>query len=171
MFMCFVSLFGGWQPTLLEDEWRAQILVLLGRSTTWPERPGLDPQRPFIIGVLGPYSFEDHLKGLVRGLVIRNRPVKVNSIRRLDPAALTECDILYISDNEEERLSPILKILKGAPVLVVGGKTGYAFRGVMLNFPNKNGVIAPEVNLKALREARLEIHPAFLAKAKVQVVE
>lgn len=172
MFLCAASLSGsGQQTSMPESEYRAKILTLLGRSTTWPERPGLDTKRPLVIGVLGVHPFEDQLDKLVQGLAIQNRRVTVRYMRRLDPPRLVECDILYLCESEDERLSSILKMLKGNPILVVGGTSGYAFRGVMLNLFIKDGVFSPEVNLKALREAGIEIHPTFLAKAKVKVVE
>ncbi len=171
IFLAFASLGAAQPQSLLEGEARAKVVAMLGKFVTWPGRSDLDPMRPFVIGVLGSHPFEDFLDRQIQGLSIRNRKVTVLYLRRPDPVRLQACDMLYICESEEDRLGTILKSLQGYAVLVVGGTAGFAGRGVMLNLPIRDGYLKPEVNLKAVREARLEIHPAFLAKAQAKIVE
>jgi hypothetical protein len=154
-----------------EYQAKATILRAVGNYTRWPEGAATDPSKPFIIGILGSSPFGHHLEEQLRDQQVRGRRISLLTMRTLNVHEVTKCDLLFICESESERLAEILETCKNRPILTLGDTPGYGRRRVMLNITFDSQLLGLEVNLKAIRDAGLEVSSPFLKIARAKVVE
>lgn len=143
---------------LPEYQTKAKLIRNLMSYVQWPQEQG----RPLVLGVMGVSPFENYLNDLSKG---RGTQIRLMFFRSLK--GLEGCDAVFICDSEADRLPEILRALQGRPILTLGDSSGFARRGVMINLRVADERIALEVNLRAARQAGLEISSAVLSRSKV----
>jgi len=156
-----------------EFELKARVLSVIGNYVVWPKPAALDPARPFIIAVIGESPMARDLKKILSEKTVQNRKVTLVFLPRFRENALNECDLLFLCSSEMENLPKILSYFKGRPTLTIADTPDFARRGVMINLLVQEGNLGLEVNLKAVRQAGLEVSASFLAlpKEKTRLVE
>lgn len=142
---------------------KALCLGALADYVTWPGSQ--DRSKPLVVGILGTSRFERHLEVLYATKPIKGRKVELTYLS--SPVGLNRCHILFICDSESERLSNILRLLRGRPVLTIGDTPDFAHRGVMINLVMVNERIQFEVNLNAAKASGMEISSHVLKLAKL----
>jgi hypothetical protein len=144
-------------------EYQAKIVLMdkLTRFVDWPA--GGDPQRAFVLAVLGRTPFGDELDSYFAARPLKNRPVSVRYLHQL--SELGECDLLFICASEKPRLGAILEHVKGRPILTVADTEGFAQAGVMVGLVRSGARIGFEVNLAPTRASGLRMAPGFLQLA------
>lgn len=154
-----------------EYQVKAKLLLVLGNYVVWPQAAPGKPAPPLVLGVLGSSPIQGYLEELAHWT--RGRPVQIRSLDFNKPATIGECNMLFICQTESERLPRLLALCKGRPIFTVADSAGFGRRGVMLNLLLDGGSMQLEVNLKAIREAGLEISSVLLAlpKDKARIVE
>jgi hypothetical protein len=75
---------------------------------------------------------------------------------------LNTCHVLYIGEQEQRRLIPIIKSLGNAPVLTISDIPGFAERGGGIGLLNRNDRVLFEVNLASTRKAELRLSSQML---------
>ncbi len=120
----------------------------------------LDSAQVYRIGVVGKNPFEQFLTQVYASQTVKKARVKVVFPRT--PEEAQECQMLFISRSEADRLEEILGWVKSRPVVTVGDTRGYAQRGVMVNFILEKDLVNWEVNLGSLRKSSLVMDPTFL---------
>ncbi len=148
-----------------EYQVKAVFLSKFGSFVTWPESVFSDAKAPIVIGILGSDPFGPLLEEAIRGVEIKGRPLTIRKIERVEEAAV--CQILYIREQERERLSQILAALKNRPVLTVGETEQFTRRGGILNFTLVEGRVRIEINPDEAHRAGLKIDSKLLSVATV----
>jgi hypothetical protein len=146
------------QDRLPEYLLKARVLRSLLDFVTWPQ-PAAGEQT--LVTVLGISPFETNLENAFTSPHGAFRAV--NYARRLHTVGDTR--ILIICESEAQILPQILEQVKGKPVLTVSDTPGFAHRGVMINLMVKQKQMAMEVNLGALRSAKLQLSSHVLKMA------
>ncbi len=149
---------GPQEPRRPEYQTKAQLIRNLMSYVHWPGEAG----RTLVLGILGASPFEGYLNDLPKG---RGVPIRLVFFRTLQ--GLEGCDAVFICDSEADRLPDILRAAQGRSILTLGDTPGFARRGVMINLVLTDERVGLEVNLRAAREAGLEISSAVLSRAKV----
>jgi len=152
------------KPTEYEVE--AAYLFNFGKFVAWPAAAQPADSR-FLICVLGTDPFGPVLDRTISGETVRGRPVQTMRITRPQDAA--GCSILYISGSESGRLSKILSVIQGAPVLTVSDLPDFVEQGGMIQFVLHDGRVRFEVNLAPAQRNGLAMSSELL-KVAVQVV-
>jgi hypothetical protein len=75
---------------------------------------------------------------------------------------LNTCHVLYIGEQEQRRLIPIIKSLGAAPVLTISDIPGFAERGGSIGLLSRNDRMLFEVNLASTRKAELRLSGQML---------
>jgi len=75
---------------------------------------------------------------------------------------LNTCHVLYIGEQEQRRLIPIIKSLGNAPVLTISDIPGFAERGGGIGLLNHNDKVLFEVNLASTKKAELRLSSQML---------
>jgi hypothetical protein len=79
-----------------------------------------------------------------------------------DSKVWNSCRVLYIGENEQRRLVPVLKSLGNAPVLTISDIQGFAERGGGIGLLYRNDKMLFEVNLASTRKAGLRLSSQML---------
>jgi len=147
-----------------ETEVEAAYLYNFGKFVSWPPEQA---SGAFAICVLGKDPFGEILDSTVAGESINARKVVIERIASVREAAA--CQVLFVSDHEEEHLKAILSSVKTAGVLTVSDIPHFADRGGMIELVEQGGRIRFEVNLTAAQESRLSLSSELL-KVAVRVI-
>jgi hypothetical protein len=75
---------------------------------------------------------------------------------------LGSCHVLYIGEQEQRRVAPVLKSLRDAPVLTISDIPGFAERGGGIGLLTRNNKMLFEVNLASTRNAGLRLSSQML---------
>ena len=150
-------------PTTPEVE--AVFLFNFSQFVEWPAQVFPEPGSPIVIGVLGSDPFGATLDEVVRGEVVKGRPLVVRRFQRVEQ--LTDTQILFISRSERTRLRPILATLKGRNILTVSDLEDFANDGGIICFVLMDNKIRLRVNLQAAKEAGLTLSSKLLRPAQI----
>ena len=144
-----------------EYQIKAAFLYNFARLVDWPRAPA----GPVVIAILGQDPFGEVLDRAINGKTIGGRPLIVR--RQLRTAELKDCRILFVASSEKKRVAPILSGLRGAAVLTIGEFEGFLEQGGGVNFTVENDRVRFDVNLRAAREAGLQISARLLNLARL----
>lgn len=143
---------------------RTAFLYNLARMVEWPSDKLANANTPFIFCLFGEDFFGDMLDSL------KNKTVKNRSLflkRNVSLKELGQCQLLFISRSESERLSNILPYVENLPVLTVSDVSGFVEQGGIVNLPTQGTRIQIEVNLQAAKKAGLIISSRLLSVARI----
>jgi hypothetical protein len=96
---------------------------------------------------------------------LEGRKVGANTIQIIPHngnESLKTCHVLFIGEQEQRRLVPIIKSLGDAPVLTISDIPGFAERGGSIGLLNRNDKMLFEVNLASTRKAELRLSGQML---------
>jgi hypothetical protein len=148
-----------------EYEVKAIFLFNFTQFVEWPPDAFARVNTPLVIGVLGDDPFGAYLDETVRGETANGRPLIVTHYRRVQE--IGDCQVLFISRSETDRLEQILASLVGKPVLTVGDVEGFAGRGGMIDLATVVGKTQLRINLQAAMAAQLTLSSKLLRPAKI----
>jgi hypothetical protein len=144
---------------------KAVFLFNFAQFVDWPSEAFPDPQTPLVIGILGEDPFGGFLDQTVGDERLGGRPFQVRRYRSVDE--IKTCHILFISRPEGDRPEAILAALKNRPILTVSDADGFAERGGMIRFVTDRNRIRLQINLEAVRAARVTISSKLLRVAEI----
>ncbi|ELR71124.1 putative transmembrane protein [Fulvivirga imtechensis AK7] len=147
---------------------KAVFLYNFTQFVKWPQQVFRNENTAFRIGVLGHDPFGDILDEVVKGEVIHGHPLEVVRYSRLEEV---DCHILYISENNRDRLKHILSKLKDKNVLTVSDIGGFAKAGGMIEFVERDKKIQLRINQVPFKNAQLEISAKLLRLAEVVSID
>ncbi|MEJ0087906.1 MAG: YfiR family protein [Pseudomonadota bacterium] len=155
---------GGWAAPS-EYQVKAVFLYNFSRFVEWPASAFAGPDAPFVVGVFGHDPFGRDLDEVVRGETAAGRPLVVRRVQTAAEAAA--CQILFIHQSEDKRLSEVIDALDHHSTLTVSDVDGTAQRGVMIRLVTDKGRVRMRVNVESARAAQLTISSNLLRSAEI----
>jgi hypothetical protein len=155
---------GAAPPASAEYQQKAGFTIRFLHFVEWPAQAVAESQA-LILGVLGSNPFDDALQQHARGQRVGQRTIEVRQLKALGDAL--QCHAVFISRSETNRLSEILTLLEGKPILTIGDTEGFAERGVIINMFLEDSRVRFEINQAAAAKAHLQISSKLLRLAKV----
>lgn len=146
-----------------EYEAKAHFLRNFASLTKWPTGSFPDKTSPFKIGILGTDPFGKDISK-IEGMLVHDRPIAIRRSLRADD--LKNCQIVFVASSEKNNLVRILEAFRGTSVMTVGDTTGFGESGTAFNFYPYGRKIRFEVNLKALKRAKLDVDAQVLELGK-----
>ena len=163
----FVCAAGAWllccaasAADLSEYEVKAAFIYNFAKFTEWPSAPA---DRPLKFCVLGSDPFGAALDPL-SGRTAQGRPISVE--RGIDLAEADACALLFVHDGAPKARDSALGKLAGLQVLTVGDQPGFALAGGMIELLMVDNRVQFEVNLTAVKSAKLKISAQLLKLAR-----
>jgi hypothetical protein len=153
------------QQKASEYQVKAAYLYNFGRFVEWPAKGTTAQTNSFTICVLGRDPFGHALDATLAGETIGNQSVAARRISSLQMSA--DCQILFISSSEANRLNKIIEALDKSAVLTVSDIPQFSQRRGMIQFVSEENRIRFEVNLDATQRAGLTISSDLLKVATV----
>ena len=149
-------------PALLRTpaEVKSYYLINFARFVEWPSSAFLAPESPLHIGILGRDVLGSALQAY-EGQTIKGHRIKI--VRSRDLRDLTGCQVLYLSESEEDDLIQLFRTLKSKPILTFGETEGFLMYGGMVRFSTEEGKIKIRVNRRATETAQLKVSSRLLA--------
>jgi thiamine pyrophosphokinase len=149
-----------------EYEVKAVYLEKFTRFIEWPIGTSIsDTSRPFVLGVLGDNPFDHILEAVYKKYKIKNKNVTIKYFST--PERITECNLLYISESEKEKLNSILAKINNKPILTVSDSDGFAEKGIHINLYVKNNKLHYEINESTLIKSGFSAWAQLLSSAKI----
>lgn len=151
--------------TVAEYNIKAVFLFNFTRFVEWPSNTLPNPDDPFVIGILGDDPFHSYIDETVAGEKVRGHSIVVRRYQSVND--IKDCQIVFISSNEVEKLPEILPALSGKNILTVSDIKNFAATGGMVGFYAKDNKIKMQVNVLASKNADLSISSKLLQVADI----
>ncbi len=148
-----------------EYQVEAAYLYNFGRFVEWPAKGTTTKSDAFTICVLGEDPFGQALDATFAGATIENKSVVARRIS--SPNDSTDCQILFLSSSEANRLNKIIESLNKTAILTVSDMPQFSKRGGMIQFVLEGSRVRFEVNLSATQKAGLTLSSELLKVATV----
>lgn len=149
----------------VEYQVKAAFLFSFAKFVEWPAEAFLNEKTPITLCVFGHDPFGGALDEIVRGEAINHREVLVRRINELP--GLNSCQLIFVGNREDKRLSELLNSLRGASVLLVGETEGDAEAGMVIQFFSEGNQLRFAVNVDAMQRTKLSVSSKLLALAKI----
>lgn len=153
------------EKTLTLEQLKAAFIYNFSLFVEWPPHAFEDEHTPIIIGILGDDPFGESLDNALKGKLLKERSYHIKRSKWISDIA--DSHILYISPSAVNDLKSILNKISGKAVLTIGDYPGLASKGVMFNFYTENEKVRFEININAVREARLNVSSKLLRLGKI----
>jgi hypothetical protein len=151
--------------TLTEYQIKAGFFFNFTRFVDWPESAFVTASSPILICVLGETPLTDLVTDVALGKVVNGRAVSIRRVKASDD--LRQCNLLFISAEEERHTAEILASLKKTNTLTVGETPGFAQAGGMINFSIQENKVKLELNLEATTRAGLKVNSKLIAVSRL----
>lgn len=148
-----------------EYQLKAAFLFNFAKFIDWPAASFEGPKSPFTICILGKDPFGRVLDDLLPGKLIGQHPVMI--VRMRDAATARHCQIVFVGNDESQKLASILDGLRGTNALIVGESEGFATAGGAIQFTVEENHVRFLINPDAGERAGLKFSSKLLALAKI----
>jgi hypothetical protein len=151
---------------------KAGFIYNFANLVQWPSSSFAQSDSPIVIVILGEDHFGSTLDHVLDGKKINSRPFVIKRARSISElqrelGPQKECHILYVSSSEMPHLAEAIQALKGVPALTIGETPGFARNGGIINLILEDNKVRFEVNVKAAKDADLNISSRLLALARI----
>jgi len=133
--------------------------------TRFIEWDTLNNRGEFIIGVINSSPITVALEDLARTKTVNNKKIIIRHFYTAEE--ISECNILFISENSKISLREILDKTKSKNTLTISEQEGYAKQGTAINFIIVNSKLKFEANTKAINSAGLTASSQLLKLAEI----
>ena len=142
---------------------KAAFLYNFAKFTKWPSGTYADASAPLVVCVLGKDAFGKALDALA-GKRINGRRVAISRLAGVDEAR--QCQVVFISESEEERVPGIVGYFAGRPVLTVcNAPSCTRFRGI-IHLKAVAQKIRFAIDIGSAKSAGLKLSSKLLALAE-----
>jgi len=135
----------------------ANIIYRVTKYINWPvdKKTG-----DFIIGIVGGSPLYDNLKNISASKKVGNQKIVV---MMMSPSASSyNCQILFISEEENSSLKRIAILTSGAAILIISESDGLARKGSCINFITVDEHLKLEINKGNIEQRNLGIASELL---------
>ena len=144
---------------------KAAYLYNFALFVEWPAEVFATRDAPIVIGIIGADPFDQALERTIQDKRINGRTLVV---RRLQPGQdVRQAHILFVRSSEAARNDELIGRLAGHPVLLVGETPDFSRRGGTITFTIEDERVRFEINVEAVRRARLNVSATLLNVARV----
>lgn len=150
-----------------EYQVKAAFLYNFSKFVEWPGETLDGNTIPMRLCVLNDPSFGQQLSEIVRGKIIKNRPVVVVSVKTGEESR--GCQLLFIGSSQSRQTRHVLDALQGTSTLTVGETRDFLKEGGIINFVLQENRVRFQVNHKAATQAGLRISSKLLSLAELVI--
>lgn len=150
----------------LEYQVKAAFLFNFTRFVHWPPSAFASPDAPFEIGIAGNDPFGLYIDDLVSGERVDGHKMIVR--RYPDGGDMSNCQLVFIQINDQQKLKSIVSQVSRQNVLSVSDNDDFIRMGGILHFYMEDNKVKMEIRLAAAKSAHLEISVKLLQIAKLK---
>jgi hypothetical protein len=146
----------------IEHEVRAAFVYNFTKFIDWPAEAL--PLDGFRVCVIGDPPFAAALDAMIAGEVVQGRPIL--RVEPETPAAVSDCQILYVGRQDAERGRRTLAAARKQPTLTIGDAPRFLEEGGAIKFLLEADRVRFDVNLPAVERAGLTMSSKLLRVAR-----
>jgi len=161
----FSSTNQAWPQSIEKQTVLAALTINIARFTTWPELVFKEPESTFNLCIYGDNVVQQSFSNLINNKQVNKRPIHIINISRL--RELNQCQLIYISELERNKLIPLLLELKDKPILTIGENSEFLKAGGLVGLENIKGKIQLTINLAIIKQSKLIISSRLLKLATI----
>jgi len=151
--------------TLSEGSAKAAFVFNFAKFTEWPSEAFGNGNATVALCLLrGVDSYEVNL-GAFSGKSVQGKPFSIRPMTR--PEALRQCQMVFLDELDERRMTEVLRGSHGLAVLTVSDIEGFAEAGGMIGLVHVDNRIQFEVNPEAIQASGLKMSAQLLQLAKI----
>ena len=143
---------------------RSGLTANLAIFTSWPTVLSKNNNPTINLCLVGTPALEEAFSNL-NGKPIAEKQIQVRYLARLNN--ISDCQILYISDMDKNKLILLLNDIQNQPILTIGEDDFFIQNGGMVQLKYVDGKISIVVNLPAVKRAKLSLSARVLKLATV----
>jgi hypothetical protein len=165
---CLLLFFSGISQVCSRSVEKQTVLAVLtlniARFTSWPEHTFNNAETRLNLCVFGDNIVQQSFEN-IDGKTANNRTIHIINLSRL--RNLNQCQVLYLSELNRSRLTPLLMELKSHPVLTIGENVEFLRAGGMVGLEKVNGKMQLNINLPIVKQSNLVISSRLLKLANI----
>jgi hypothetical protein len=146
-----------------EYKGKAALILKIGKFVRWPVDAFSGVDGAFRLCIVGRDDFGDSIDTL-GGKTLQGRFITIARLPDPEQSA-SDCQIVFISASERERVPEFLKSIARSPILTISDIDGFASEGGMVGIAASVTKVHFEINAAASKRARLEIGAQLLQLA------
>ncbi len=146
-----------------EYQLKAAYLFNFARFVKWPSEHNEEANAHLRFCVIGLTPIGLALDQFIKDKTVQGRKPVIRHISHQNQ--LTGCEVLFISQSEQNSIIDILSVVEGAYILTVGETKDFIQRGGMIEFMIVENKLRFAINLEAAKRAHLEISSQLLKLA------
>ncbi len=164
MLLFFSSINQAWTGSVEKQAVLAVLTLNVARFASWPEHTFKNKTVSLNLCIYGDNVVQQSFEN-IDNKVVNNKTINIINLSRL--RNLTQCQLLYISELERNRLIPLLLELEGQAILTIGENIEFLQAGGMVGLEKINGKIQLTINLAMVQQAELVISSRLLKLATI----
>lgn len=137
----------------------ANIIYRVTKYINWPSNSN-NRQGDFTIGIVGDSPLFQELTALVADKKVERQKIAV--VKLAGSANFSNCQILFVADEESNRFKKILAKTINSPLLIITESDGLASEGSCINFVIIEDRLKLEINKKNIENRNLKIASELL---------
>lgn len=145
-----------------DAEAKVRFTMTVARFVQWPPTALHADAAPLKICVLHDSAALGAAFAVLGGQQVAGRPVQV----ALNPRDRRDCSLFFVDTSAAHGSAEALAAAAGSPSLTLGAVDGFLSQGGMIELTNVDDMLRFDVNLKALRSARLDMSSKALRLAR-----
>jgi YfiR/HmsC-like len=146
-----------------EYEVKAAFIYNFLKFVQWPDKAFSENPSTINVCIVGEDPFGSAIK-IFQGEKVSNKTIEINRPESLH--GVKNCQVLFISRSEKERLPQILKAIRGLNILSIGDTDMFEHQGVIINFSLVQDKVRFEIDINAARQAGIRISSKLLSLAR-----
>lgn len=151
-----------------EAQVKAVFLYNLTKFVTWPPEPRAGEDQSFCIAMVGTDdAFYSYLKKTVRDENVKGKSIAVKRFESLAKVQWDDVDLLFISEQFLSSLGDYRSAIEHNQILTVADTEGFCSSGGMINLLKEGRRVKIEINIEAVKKAKLRISAQVLKLAKL----
>lgn len=147
-----------------EQALKAACIFNFCQFITWPADAFDAPSSSIVIGVYGNDAFGAVLEAMVRGEIVRGRPIQVRRCRRAEDSL--DCHMLFVSGTEA-RSATLLRFIQNRRIVSVGENDDFISSGGMITLTAVQNRVRLRINLPAVRAGGVSVSSKLLRLADI----
>ena len=160
----FSSITSVWSRSVEKQAVLAVLTLNVARFTSWPEHAFSNEKNTLNLCVFGGNIVQQSFENIDKK-VINNKTIHIINLSRL--RNVNRCQLLYLSELDRNRLTPLLMELEGQPILTIGENMEFLQAGGMVGLEKVNEKMQLNINLSAIKQTELVISSRLLKLANI----
>ena len=148
-----------------EYQLKAAFIFNFLQFVEWPAETLQSPNAPITLDIVGEDPFGPEIDNAFRNKTVNGHPVVINRMTTWDPQRFSH--VVFVCRSERDQAPQIVEQIGNHSTFSIGDFEGFANRGGIVNFLQEEDKLRFEINVTAVKRARLQVSSKLLRLARI----